>query len=65
MPALPSLLHMGLVLTLLAVFMEVGNSKAQSPSVADSHKHEQLPEIVAKGWLSMEEYSLAAGKVST
>ena len=56
---------MGLVLTLLAVFMEVGNSKAQSPSVADSHKHEQLPEIVAKGWLSMEEYSLAAGKVST
>lgn len=29
-------------------FMEVGNSKAQSPSVADSHKHEQLPEIVAR-----------------
>ena len=65
MPALPSLLHMGLVLTLLAVFMEVGNSKARSPSVADSHKYEQLPEIAAKGWLSMEEYNLAAGRVGT
>lgn len=65
MPALPSLLHMGLFLTLLAVFMEVGNSKARRPSVADSHKYEQLPEIAAKGWLSMEEYSLAAGRVGT
>lgn len=65
MPALPSLLRMGLVLTLLAVFVELGNNKAQSPSIADSHKYEQLPEIVAKGWLSVEEYSLAAGKVGT
>ena len=43
----------------------VVNDGSTPATMTAIHSLEQLPEIVAKGWLSMEEYSLAAGKVST
>ena len=55
-----SLVHTALVLKVLAIFIEVNNNNVQNSSVSNSQKYEQLPEMVAKGRLSMEERDLGS-----